>query len=193
MKKIDFLHTLFVGIDVSSKNNVVCAIDFETTKHVKLSVANSHSGALELADSLCDFLDTQNGRFKTVMIALESTSFYSIHVATYLSSNTRLLAYNPYVYCLNPKIVANYRKSFIGLNKNDPIDAYIIADFARVGRIDTQPWRGSQFLALQRLTRHRLHLVECVTREKSYMLSNIFLKFSELAITKDDGSKPTEI
>lgn len=190
MKKIDFLHTLFVGIDVSSKNNVVCAIDFEQTKHVKLSVPNSHSGALMLADALCDFLDTQNRKFKTVIIALESTSFYSVHVATYLSSNPRLLAYNPYVYCLNPKSIANYRKSFIGMSKTDPLDAYIIADFARVGRIDSQPWRGTQFLALQRLTRHRLHLVECLTREKTYMLSNMFLKFSELAITKDDDSDP---
>lgn len=46
-----------------------------------------------------------------------------------------------------------------------------------------------QYLALQLLTRHRLHLVECITREKAYMVSNIFLKFSELAVLKE-GDHP---
>jgi DNA uptake protein ComE-like DNA-binding protein len=97
------------------------------------------------------------------------------------------MPHKPYVYCLNPKTVAQYKKSYVSVGKSDPIDAFMIADFARVGRIKTEPWRGSQFLALQRLTRHRLHLVEAITREKTYMLSNIFLKFSELAVSpKDD-------
>ena len=96
------------------------------------------------------------------------------------------MPYNPYVYCLNPKMIHNYGKSFIGLSKTDPSDAFVIADFARVGRINIEPWRGSQYLALQRLTRHRLHLVECITREKTYMVSNIFLKFSELSILKNE-------
>ena len=98
-----------------------------------------------------------------------------------------LMPYHPYAICLNPKMTANYRNSFIGMNKTDLLDAFMIADFARAGRIETEPWRGSQFLALQRLTRHRLHLVEALTREKTYMVSSIFLKFSELSLhTKDD-------
>jgi DNA uptake protein ComE-like DNA-binding protein len=72
------------------------------------------------------------------------------------------------------------------MDKTDPLDAFIIADFARCGRITSQPWRGAQFLALQRLTRHRLHLVESITREKAYMVSNIYLKFSQLATLKDE-------
>lgn len=69
------------------------------------------------------------------------------------------------------------------MDKTDPLDAYLIADFARCGRIKKcEPWRGSQFLALKRLTRHRLHLAECITREKTYMVSNLYLKFSELQL-----------
>lgn len=49
------------------------------------------------------------------------------------------------------------------MDKTDPLDAFIIANFARCGRITSEPWPGAQFLALQRLTRHRLHLIECVT------------------------------
>jgi DNA uptake protein ComE-like DNA-binding protein len=110
-------------------------------------------------------------------------------VANFLSSHEDLALFEPKVYCLNPKTISNYRKSFVDIDKTDPLDAYIIADFARCGRITSSPWRGSQFLALQRLTRHRLHLVECITREKTYMVSNIYLKFSQLAVL-DKEDKP---
>lgn len=85
---------------------------------------------------------------KHKVIALKSTSFYSTHIANFLSSNEIFLAYRPLVYCLNPKTVANYRKSFVDIDKAVLLDAYIIADFARCGRITSEPWRGAQFLAL---------------------------------------------
>ena len=185
MKRIDFLGALFVGIDVSSKTNVVCAMDFSCNQLLTISIANNHPGADELVEALSNIL--LENAFNSVIIALESTSFYSTHIATYLSDHSALKPFGVAVYCLNPKTIANCRKSFIGMSKTDPKDAYIIADFARVGRITQQPWRGSQFLALQRLTRHRLHIVECITREKTYMISNMFLKFSQLAV---DGGSP---
>jgi transposase len=184
MKNLDVLSTLFVGIDVSAASNVVCAMDFHSNKLLEFSVSNNHPGAVKIAERICTLMDGSS--FKTVIFALESTSFYSIHIANFLASDQSLMPFNPFVYCLNPKMTANYRKSFIGMDKTDPKDAFLLADFARVGRINTQPWRGSQFLALQRLTRHRLHIVEAMSREKAYMVSNIFLKFSELSVLKDD-------
>jgi len=187
MKNHSVLSTLFVGIDVSSKNNVVCAIDFDQARHLQFSVQNNQPGAATLVEKLSRFL-VQNGKFTSLIIAMESTSFYGAHIATFLSSSVELMAFKPYVYCLNPKIVANYKKSFVSIGKTDNIDAFVIADFARVGKITTEPWRGSQYLALQRLTRHRLHIANAIAREKLYMLSNMFLKFSELAVLKDgDG------
>ena len=80
-----------------------------------------------------------------------------------------------------------YRKSYTDSNKTDSDDAFAIADYIRIGRIHTNPWKGTQFLALQRLTRHRLHLIETLTREKNYALTNIYLKFNQLNILpKDD-------
>jgi len=93
---------------------------------------------LDIAQRFYDFL-TANPQFKTVIFALESTSIYSIHIANFLSSREQLLPFKPYVYCLNPKMIANYRKSFIAMDKTDPLDSFIIADFARVGRIATKP------------------------------------------------------
>jgi transposase len=182
MKNLDVLTTLFVGIDISSKTNVAYAMNFNQDKLLDVTVSNNHSGAVKLAEQVCTVME--GSEFERVVFAMESTSFYGVHIANFLSSDVRMLEHHPYVYCLNPKLIANYRKSFVGIDKTDDKDAFIISDFARVGRITTQPWRGSQYLALQRLTRHRLHLVECLVREKQYMVANIFLKFSELATLK---------
>ena len=176
----DFLSTLFVGIDVSSKSNTVCALDFKGNKLLNLNVVNNRPGAESILVNILDCLEIH--RLEFVVIALESTSFYSVHIANFLSSDNRLFPFHPFVYCLNPKTISNHRKSFVDMDKTDPLDAYVIADFARCGKISSSPWRGSQFLALKRLTRHRFHLVQLMSREKVYMVSNIFLKFSELAV-----------
>lgn len=186
MKKADLLSTLFVGIDISSRENVVALLDFESSRPImSFAVANNQPGAVDLAQKLATYLRSHRD-LSRLMIALESTSFYGIHIANYLSSCQLLMPFHTAVYCVNPKMIANYKKSFIDLGKNDYIDAFVIADFARVGRISINPWRGSQFLALQRLTRHRLHLAKSLSREKAYMLSNIFLKFSEFSLLDED-------
>lgn len=55
-------------------------------------------------------------------------------------------------YYINPKTIANYKKSFMNLN-----------------RITINPYRGSQFLTLQRLIHHRLHLAKCLSQRKICM------------------------
>lgn len=182
MKKIDYLSTLFVGIDIGSRTNVISALDFNQDFFIKMkSVPNCQEGAELLEALIVDVLEKYH-QFKYVIIGLESTGFYGVHIANYLSSSDKLAVFSVHVYCLNPKEVKNYKKSFIDLGKNDGIDSFVIADYARVGRINIKPWRGSQYLALQRLTRHRMHITECIAREKTYMLNNIYLKFSEYAL-----------
>ena len=185
MFKINYLSTLFVGIDVSSKSNVVYAMDFDENKYIDASFGNNQPGADELTRKIVICMQ-KHPHLNTIVVALESTSVYSIHIANFLASCELLMPYKPYVYCLNPKMTANYRKSYVGMDKTDHMDAFLISDFARVGRIKKcTPWRGSQYLALKRLTRHRLHLAECITREKTYMVSNLYLKFSELQLLDD--------
>lgn len=126
-----------------------------------------------------------NHQFKYVVIAMDSTEFYGIHLANYLSANDLPAPFSVRVYCLNPKEVKNYKKSFNNIGKNDGIDSFVIADFSRVGRISIRPWLGSQYLALQQLTRHRIYITKYIAREKTYMLNNIFLKFREYALLRD--------
>ena len=172
--------TLFVGIDVSSSTNYAFAMDFFGTKFLSFSFSNNQPGSNVLVNNVSNCLRQNN--FKYVVFNMESTSFYSFHLCCVLASSFELAEFKPLVYCLNPKVIAAYRESFVCLDKTDPLDAKVICDFARVGKITSSPFNASTFLALQRLTRQRLHVVECLTREKQFILNNIFLKFSELAV-----------
>lgn len=186
MLKINYMSTLFVGIDVSSKTNAVYAMDFEENKYISSSFGNNQPGADQLVTMIAQCMH-KHKNLDTVLIVLESTSVYSVHISNFLSTSEVLMPYKPYVFCVNPKATSNYRKSYIGMEKTDPTDAYLIADFGRVGRTKKlEPWRGGQFIALKRLTRHRMHLSECITREKTYMVSNLYLKFSELQLLEGD-------
>lgn len=189
MLKINYMSTLFVGIDVSSKSNVVYAMDFDENKYISSSFSNNQPGADKLACMIAECMQ-KHKNLDTILIVLEATSVYSVHISNFLATSEILMPYKPYVFCVNPKATANYRKSYIGLEKTDPTDAFLIADFGRVGRTKKlEPWRGGQFIALKRLTRHRMHLSECITREKTYMVSNLYLKFSELQLL-EGNDKP---
>lgn len=79
--KNNVLSTLFVGIDVSSKINVLCALDFQGNKLLNLKALNNQPGAKSILDSILDCLNSNS--LKHVVIALESTSFYSTHIANF--------------------------------------------------------------------------------------------------------------
>ena len=187
------LNSIYVGIDVSKLSNQVFITDFNQSLSKSFSAPNNNHGAELIETNLINFLS--DTLFTHVIVVLESTGIYSAHIATYLSASDKLLPYHIEVYCINPKISKNYRSSFADMDKTDPKDAFILADLARVGRTKSMnPFKGSQKLALQRLTRHRVHLVNLLTKEKNYVLTNIFLKFSEFGnkdfkFTSDTFSK----
>lgn len=62
-----------------------------------------------------------------VVIALEATSVYSFHLATFLSVahfNGHIPAI---VYSVNPKEIHAYKKTFTDVGKDDYVDAMVIA------------------------------------------------------------------
>ena len=46
MLKLNYMSTLFVGIDVSSKTNAVYAMDFEENKYISSSFGNNQPGII---------------------------------------------------------------------------------------------------------------------------------------------------
>lgn len=184
------LSTLFVGVDVSLRSQYAVILDFFGNKLDSFPFKNSLSGASLITSKIISTAASSEATH--VVIAMESTSFYSFHLCNYLFQSAELASLHAKVYCLNPKVTNAYQKTFVDVDKTDPNDAYGIADFARTGKITSTPFNGSAFVALQRLTRARIHLAENLAREKSYALTNIFIKFSELAVLspKDKDDNP---
>ena len=180
----NILSTLFVGVDVSSSNNYFCAINFEGKHLLDFSITNDLPSSEIAVERIFNTLKENELNF--VIIVLESTNIFSFHIANFLASNNSLFDFNSKVFVINPKTSSNFRKTYSDKDKTDPQDAFILADMARCGRIDQEPYKASQLFALQRLTRQRFHLVKTITREKAYMMSNIYLKFSSLYIAKKD-------
>lgn len=187
-------HTLFVGIDVAKLSNHVYALNLNRDQLLSVNIPNTQDGANQIETHILKLLDKHH--LTKVIVILESTGVYSGHIATYLSASKFLSVFEIKVYLINPKISKNYRKSFADMDKTDPKDAYILADIARVGRTDElTPFKGGQRLALERLTRHRLHIAEKLSNEKVYALNNVFLKFSnfETLFSNNFGSTAVDL
>ena len=170
---------LFIGVDVGLKGNQFCVMNFDQHVYFNLKFSNNPEGNDMVINKIKDIED--KFFFEKIIVVMESTGMYSFHPACYLSSNEYLNNFHTEVYQINACDFDKYKKSFHDLEKEDGIDAYILADYARVGRTKSlYPFRGSQYIALQRLTRQRYHICKELIREKTYVLTNLYLSFSGL-------------
>ena len=178
-------NSLFIGVDISLKSNQICVMNFDQKVFFNLKFPNTPEGCDNAIERIKILYDAYG--LEKIIVVCEATGVYSFHFANYFSSNAILNNCNTEVYCINAHDSEKYRKSFNDIEKTDPSDAEVLADFARVGRArNLHPFRGSQYLALQRLTRLRFHLGQNLAREKLYVLSNIYLGFSGLIIAEKD-------
>lgn len=170
---------LFIGVDVALKGNQFCVMNFDQHIYFNLKFPNNPEGNDMVINKIKDIED--KFFFEKVIIVMESTGMCSFHPACYFSSNEYLNNFHTEVYQINACDFDKYKKSFHDLEKEDGIDAYVLADFARVGRTKgLYPFKGSQYIALQRLTRQRYHICKELVREKTYILTNLYLSFSGL-------------
>lgn len=137
--KFDHLSTLCVGLDIGSRGNFITALNFDSDRPINMRPVPNNTSGVEAMESMILAVLEGNLQFRYLLIAMESTSFYGVHVANYLSTSDQLKPYDVKVFCLNPKTIANYRKSFTGLGKNDGIDSFIVADYVRAGLIEIEP------------------------------------------------------
>ncbi|MRN12591.1 IS110 family transposase, partial [Akkermansia muciniphila] len=80
------------------------------------------------------------------------------------------------VFVMNPKQIANFKKSYADMDKTDEIDAFVIADYLRFGRLSMSIVKESQYVALQQLTRSRYQLIHQLTKEKQHFLQHLSFK-----------------
>ena len=165
---------LFVGIDVDSEFLKVHLMNQNGDSLKAFPVKNNLDGANYLRDKIVSLADELS--CKEIQIGMESTSVYSFLPAMFFNEDEALRKRQAKVYVINATLISKFRKSYPELPKTDHIDAWIIADRLRFGRVPFSFILQEQYLALQRLTRMRYRLVHNMTREKQYFLQNLFLK-----------------
>ena len=175
---------LFVGIDVGSQNNAVYLMKPDGEKYSSFRMQNNRGGAKLLTEKIVSAIQSQG--LEGVVIGMEATSIYGDSLVYALREDGRLGQYPRKIHVLNPKQVNKFKESYPELPKNDDVDAFVIADKLRFGRITKEVYMDDyRYKALQTLTRARFYAVQDLTREKQRFANYLFLKCSGLAQDKD--------
>ena len=178
------MNPLYVGIDVGSRNNAVYLMKPNGDKYSCFEVQNTQGGAKVLTERIVSALTAQG--LTDVVIGMESTSVYGETLVYALREDGRLGQFQKKIHVLNPKLVKGFKESYPELPKNDPVDAFVIADKLRFGRITKEVYMDDyRYKSLQMLTRARFFAVQNLTREKQHFANYLFLKCSGLAQDKD--------
>ena len=170
-------NNLFVGADIDAKKLVICFLNNDGEQISKMfSLPNSIIGTQSLIEKI--IATCKKHSINKIKIGCEATSLYSFHFLNEMSSNKNLLELNTQVFQFNPKLIRGFKKSYPDTDKTDLKDAFVIADRLRFGRLPSPYLPNQNHLPLQRLTRFRFHIIQNINREKNYLFSLIFLKFS---------------
>ena len=177
------MNPLYVGIDVSSKSNVVYFMLPDGNKLSNFSVANSHDGSTQLVKRILSAMNALS--LDTVVIGLEATSVYGDNLVYFLREDAILATFDRKIHVLNPKQVKKFKDSYNDLPKNDYVDSFVIADCLRFGRINKEVYlEDYRYKALQNLTRARYFAVCNLTKEKQRFTNVLFKKYSTMTQEK---------
>lgn len=168
---------LFVGIDVGSRDNAVYIMLPDGSKHSSFSVQNNLGGAQTLSKRVVAALEASD--LSAVVIGMEATSVYGDNLMCFLREDGALGRFERKLHVLNPKQVKKFKDAYADLPKNDAVDAFIVADNLRFGRITDEVYMDDyRYKALQNLTRARFYAVQNLTREKQRFMNYLFVKYS---------------
>ena len=182
--EVKIVNPLFVGIDVSSRSNVAYLMKPDGSKHSSFSVQNNLGGAKMLSERIVSALSSM--RLSDVVIGLEATSIYGNNLVYALREDGSLSRFQRKIHVLNPKQVKKFKEAYPDLPKNDFVDAFVIADHLRFGRIAKEVYMDDyRYQALRTLTRARFDVIQNLTREKQRFANYLFLKCSGIAQEKD--------
>lgn len=170
---------LYGGIDIGLKEFHFHAMDGDGNPVGKPKrFPNNVPGMEQLVEHLDVHIHNQQAT--SVSLGMEATGLYWFPLFHALQQDERIQQWDTQLLAMNPKLVESFRQAYPDVDKTDPVDALIIADRVRFGRgIAPQHIHSEQFLALQRLTRFYVHLIQQQTDLKNYASSFLYLTFSE--------------
>lgn len=153
------------------------------SKYSSFSVQNNQGGAKILSERIVSALNAL--QLDAVVIGMEATSIYGNNLVYALRQDGSLGRFQRKIHVLNPKQVKKFKESYPELPKNDWVDAFVIADHLRFGRIAREVYMDDyRYNALQTLTRARFDVIQNLTREKQRFANYLFLKCSGIAQDK---------
>ena len=177
------MNQLFVGIDVASRINAAYLMLPDGSKHSSFELPHNISCSQLLSNRIVAALEKL--QLDSVVIGIEATSVYGDHLVYFLYENGALGKFNRKIHVLNPKTVKKFKDVHPDLPKTDPVDAFVIADNLRFGRITAAVCLDDyRYQALRNLTRARFFAVQSLTKEKQRFMNYLFLKCSGLAQEK---------
>jgi transposase len=176
--RLSMTDSLIVGLDFSRDRIDACFLHPNgKILQNKWSCDNSPSGyqrlsskSLELSRS-CDLKDTVMGG--------EATGYYWLPFFLEAAKDTQLKKQGSlHLYLLNPAWVKFYKRGICLDHKNDPTDAYYIADRLRA-HPPSYEWQADEsWLPLRWFTRLRFRLVQQASRIKNQFQAHLFLQYS---------------
>lgn len=161
----------FLGIDVAKKTlSAVLTDQGGKSQWSSKSVPNNESGFNKLMESVKKTARRKSGGDSySISAGMEATGVYGEKLAYYLNDNNdggRISVYE-----LNPYAVKAFRDSIMGQNKNDGVDAKVIAAYMSVAiaRRQITPWVAPSREArqLKELSRRRSELSAFLTEESN--------------------------
>jgi transposase len=169
---------LLVGVDVHRKANAISLMDGTGAELCpRFNVPNNRPGTQKLAQTIAQHMSS--GSFDTVRVAAEATGWYWWHFFRTLECDPTLAQWPQDLFPFNPRLTANFKKTYVDLDHADPIDAFVAADRLRMGRDLPAPFHYEErYVGLRLLTRYHYHLAHTLAREKAYCIAILYLKAS---------------
>ena len=116
-KEGDIMNPLYVGIDVSSTNNVAYIMKPDGDKHSCFPITNSRDGARQLVKRILSAMNSLS--LEDVSIGLEATSIYGENLVYFLREDGSLAPHLQKLFVLNPKQVSKFKEAYSELPKNE--------------------------------------------------------------------------
>ena len=184
---------LFVGLDVSKATLDACFLSREDDTNTILwqtTVANSDTGARTLKNKILEFHEKLE--YDKIVVGMEATGQYSMHPSLFFSNDPDLQLLNVQTIVENPRLIHRFSKVWTD-EKNDKLDAQLIAEFLSTGKHSAAQPREEKFVALLRLTRTRYQLIHQLSEAQQHYVENLYYKCNTLTSDLHDESISTSI
>jgi len=184
---------LFVGLDVSKAHLDTCFLLRENDSDTILlekQVGNSDTGSSVIKNHILEF--HEEFTLDKIVVGMEATGQYSLHPSLFFSNDPDLNMISVQTVIENPRVISRYSKVFTE-EKNDRIDAQLIAEFLSTGKYTKSQPRDEKFVALLRLTRTRYQLIRQKNEAQQHYLENLYYKCNTLTSDLKDADISTSV